>query len=184
MFQHFDGYECSEILKGIGSEDIATTADGLAFITSGLFYPPYSNKEKTGRIYVTDLNQSPVNLLEAKIVRKWSSNSVAHICANFIFFCCHQYFDIFNGGKLPSVMCPNRFSYFLLSEVHCEVNNVLFSRKFLPRTPANNISKYHEFLRLKILNNLKERQKKLLNLFRHIIRHFKNIFKHFCSYEK
>ena len=32
----FQGYDCSNILEGTGSEDIATTEDGLAFITTGL----------------------------------------------------------------------------------------------------------------------------------------------------
>ena len=35
---------------------------------SGLYYPPFSFKPKEGKIYVTDLNVSPVKLLETKIV--------------------------------------------------------------------------------------------------------------------
>ena len=34
--KHFEDFECSQILEGVGAEDIATTADGLAFITSGM----------------------------------------------------------------------------------------------------------------------------------------------------
>ena len=37
--KHFEGFECNHILQGIGAEDISTTADGLAFITSGMLYP-------------------------------------------------------------------------------------------------------------------------------------------------
>ena len=34
----------------------------------GLYYPPFSFKPKEGKIYVTDLNVSPVKLLETKII--------------------------------------------------------------------------------------------------------------------
>ena len=36
--KHFEGFECNHILQGIGAEDISTTADGLAFITTGMSY--------------------------------------------------------------------------------------------------------------------------------------------------
>merc|ERR1712130_59516 len=66
--KHFDGFECSNLLEGVGAEDIATTKDGLAFITSGLMYPPYSFKPKDGKVFVTTLEEAPVKLLETKIV--------------------------------------------------------------------------------------------------------------------
>lgn len=66
--KHFEGFECHQKLEGLGAEDIATTSDGLAFITSGLIYPPFQFKQKVGKIYVTDLEKSPVTILEPKIV--------------------------------------------------------------------------------------------------------------------
>ena len=37
-FSHLD---CKNLIVGHGAEDIAVTKDGLAFITSGLMYPPF-----------------------------------------------------------------------------------------------------------------------------------------------
>ena len=34
--KHFEGFECNDILQNTGAEDISTTADGLAFITTGM----------------------------------------------------------------------------------------------------------------------------------------------------
>ena len=34
--KHFEGFECNDILQDTGAEDISTTADGLAFITTGM----------------------------------------------------------------------------------------------------------------------------------------------------
>jgi len=40
--KHFTGFECNNILIETGAEDISTTSGGLAFITTGMYYPPFS----------------------------------------------------------------------------------------------------------------------------------------------
>ena len=37
----FSDLTCENLIIGHGAEDIAITKDGLAFITSGLMYPPF-----------------------------------------------------------------------------------------------------------------------------------------------
>ena len=37
----FSNLKCQNLIVGHGAEDIATTEDGLAFITSGIMYPPF-----------------------------------------------------------------------------------------------------------------------------------------------
>ena len=37
----FSDLTCENLIIGHGAEDIAVTKDGLAFITSGLMYPPF-----------------------------------------------------------------------------------------------------------------------------------------------
>jgi len=39
--KHFEGFECNLKLEGKGAEDIATTKNGIAFITSGNFIFPF-----------------------------------------------------------------------------------------------------------------------------------------------
>jgi len=66
--KHFDDYKCEYLLNKNGAEDIATTSDGLAFITSGLApYPPFIKHSAPSSIYVMDLNVSPVRLTEIEI---------------------------------------------------------------------------------------------------------------------
>ena len=67
-FMVFEGYKCEYLLNKNGAEDIATTSDGLAFITSGLApYPPFIQHSALSSIYVMDLNVSPVRLTEIAI---------------------------------------------------------------------------------------------------------------------
>jgi hypothetical protein len=66
--KHFEGFECNNLVIGQGGEDISTTTSGLAFTTFGLYYPPILNDKKIGKIYISDLNQSPVTVKELVIV--------------------------------------------------------------------------------------------------------------------
>jgi hypothetical protein len=49
--KHFDDHVCKKLLFDVGSEDIATSSNGIAFITSGLVYAPFVMSDGGGKIY-------------------------------------------------------------------------------------------------------------------------------------
>jgi len=70
--RHFTGFDCSKLLKDTGAEDIDTTSDGIALITTGMYLPPFQpvgskNAFVDSIIYSADLNVSPVEIREVKI---------------------------------------------------------------------------------------------------------------------
>jgi len=62
--KHFDEHSCTKLLFDVGAEDIATSTNGIAFITSGLVYAPFVMSEGGGKIYTLDLSKTTPELTE------------------------------------------------------------------------------------------------------------------------
>lgn len=63
--KHFDEHSCTKLLFDVGAEDIATSTNGIAFITSGLVYAPFVMSEGGGKIYTLDLSKERSSCLQS-----------------------------------------------------------------------------------------------------------------------
>jgi len=70
--KHFDEHSCTKLLFDVGAEDIATSTNGIAFITSGLVYAPFVMSEGGGKIYSLDLSKERSSCLQSmKKAHQW-----------------------------------------------------------------------------------------------------------------
>lgn len=63
--KHFDDHVCKKLLFDVGAEDIATSSNGIAFITSGLVYAPFVMSDGGGKIYSMDLSKERSSFLRS-----------------------------------------------------------------------------------------------------------------------
>ena len=81
--KHFDDHVCKNLLFDVGAEDIATSSNGIAFITSGLVYAPFVMSDGGGKIYSLDLSKERSSFLVSArknclSIRSFKENPRAH----------------------------------------------------------------------------------------------------------